>query len=237
VSARETLPPRGERAVDRRSRAEKLIDRLHAAYPDARCALTFETPFQLLVATILSAQCTDERVNMVTPVLFARFPTPRDLAEASLEEIEQVVRSTGFFRQKARNIQATARMLLDEHDGVLPTTVTELARFPGAARKTANVVVSNCFPEHAAGIAVDTHVQRISRRLGLARAWPPEQIERELMRVIPHDAWNHFTHLVIDHGRAVCTARAPACPTCPLVDLCPSSARFPGTMAIRSRKV
>ena len=226
MSARETLPPRGERAADRRDRAITLMSYLHEAYPDAACALTYATPFQLLIATILSAQCTDERVNMVTPVLFAQFPEPEDLAAADIQQVEDVVRSTGFFRQKAKNIQAAARMLLDRYDGDLPTTVDELAQFPGAARKTANVVVSNCFPEQASGIAVDTHVQRIARRLGLTRAWTPPEIERELMRVIPRESWNDVTHLLIDHGRAVCRARKPLCGECPLAELCPSNTRF-----------
>lgn len=225
MSAREPLPPRGERAADRRARASAVLTQLHDAYPDAACALTYTTPFQLLIATILSAQCTDERVNMVTPVLFTAFPTPEDLASADISDIEEVVRSTGFFRQKAKNIQAAARMLIDEYEGDLPSTVDELAQFPGAARKTANVVVSNCFPDKASGIAVDTHVQRIARRLGLTRAWTPPDIERELMRVVPNEEWNHVTHLLIDHGRAVCRARKPLCYECPLSELCPSHNR------------
>mgnify|MGYP006282097571 CR=1 FL=1 len=200
---------------------------LHDAYPDAACALTFDSPFQLLIATILSAQCTDARVNEVTPRLFAAYPLPVDLASASLNDVEEIVRSTGFFRQKAQNIISSARKLMDEFNGDMPETVEELATFPGAARKTANVVVSNCFPDHASGIAVDTHVQRITRRLALTRAWNPPEIERELMRVIERPEWNHVTHLLIDHGRAVCTARRPACGTCPISHLCPSSARFP----------
>lgn len=229
MSAQETLPPRGERVAERALRARKIMHALRDAYPDAACALTYNTPFQLLIATILSAQCTDARVNQVTPKLFATYPAPSDLASASLADVELIVRSTGFYRQKAQNIIASARHLIDEYGGDLPQTVDELATFPGAARKTANVVVSNCFPEHASGIAVDTHVQRIARRMGLTRAWNPPDIERELMRVLDRDEWNHVTHLLIDHGRATCTARRPSCSTCPMAQLCPSAQRFDAT--------
>lgn len=226
MSAREPLPPRGERAGERRERALIVLRELEDAYPDAHCALTFDTPFQLLIATILSAQCTDARVNMVTPALFERFPGPHEMADAPIAELEDLVRSTGFFRQKAQNIQATGRRIVDDFAGVMPETVDELKTMPGAARKTANVVVSNCFPENAAGIAVDTHVQRIARRLALTRSWEPERIERDLMRDLPREWWNIVTHLMIDHGRAVCTARSPQCGNCPLAHVCPTAGRF-----------
>lgn len=223
MSAREPLPPRGERAKERRDRAALIISALHEAYPDAGCALSYSSPFQLLIATILSAQCTDQRVNQVTPALFDRFPDAQSMSQASTDELEDIIRSTGFFRQKARNILACSQQIIDRYAGDVPRSVDEIATLPGAARKTANVVVSNCFPEDASGIAVDTHVQRIVRRLGLVRAFPPEQVERELMRTIAPEEWNHLTHLLIDHGRAVCTARAPACDTCPISGLCPSA--------------
>lgn len=236
MSQREPLPPvGGERASERRARARSIIDALRDAYPGARCALHHESPFQLLIATILSAQCTDERVNRVTPALFHRFPDAAAMAEADVDELEQLVQSTGFFRQKARNIQAAARIIVERHGGTVPCTVDELRQLPGAARKTANVVVSNCFPENADGIAVDTHVQRIARRLGLSRTFPPEQVERDLMRLIDRDDWNDVTHLLIDHGRAACSARAPQCETCPIAELCPSHARYALTGARRPR--
>lgn len=228
MSRREPLPPRrGERVQERRDRVARLLAALHDSYPDARCALVHETPFQLLVATILSAQCTDARVNMVTPPLFARYPDAASMAEADVADLEQLVQPTGFFRQKAKNILATARRVTDVYGGELPHGIEELTTLPGAARKTANVVISNCFPEHAAGIAVDTHVQRIVRRLGWVRGWEPEEVERELMRLLPRPEWNHLTHLLIDHGRAVCRAPRPLCGECPVEvrSDCPSAFR------------
>lgn len=229
MSARETLPPRrGERVGALRERAAAIIEALRTSYPDARCALRYDTPFQLLVATILSAQCTDARVNEVTPALFEAYPDAAAMATAPLDELECLVQPTGFFRQKARHLHGTAQRIMDDFTGVMPETVDELATLPGAARKTANVVVSNCFPEHAAGIAVDTHVQRTARRMGITRAWEPPRIEAELMRVLDRSTWNDVTHLMIDHGRAVCRAPRPRCEECPIIvaRLCPSAARW-----------
>ena len=206
----------------------RILDGLNAAYPGATCALRHDTPFQLLVATILSAQCTDARVNEVTPALFERYPDAHAMAHAPLEELELLVQPTGFFRQKSRNLLATARRIVDAYDCELPQTLAELTTLPGAARKTANVVISNCFPEHAEGIAVDTHVQRIARRLGLSRSWEPEKVEQDLMKVVARDEWNHVTHLMIDHGRAVCRAPTPLCAQCPFAIAveCPSRGRW-----------
>ena len=231
VSRQEPLPPlRGERVTARRERSIELMQALHESYPDAHCALTYETPFQLLIATILSAQCTDARVNMATPALFAAYPTPEAMAQAPIADLERLVQSTGFFRQKAKNILATAIRVTDVYGGELPHTLAELTTLPGAARKTGNVVISNCFPEHAEGIAVDTHVQRIARRMGMTRAWEPEKIETELMKLLPRDEWNHVTHHMIDHGRAICRAPRPLCDSCPIAiaSRCPSRERFTG---------
>lgn len=246
MSRRETLPPVGpggaERAGERRERAAAILRGLHEVYPDSRCALDYETPFQLLIATILSAQCTDERVNQVTPALFAAYPDAASMARAPLEDLERLVQPTGFYRQKAKNILAGAQRIVEAYDGEVPTGIDELTTIPGAARKTANVVISNCFPEHVAGIAVDTHVQRIARRMRLTTAWEPPKVERELMRVLDRDEWNIVTHLMIDHGRAVCKAPTPRCGECPMVIAthCPSRGRWdanpPRTASSRRRK-
>lgn len=234
MSAKERLPPlrwpgapNGERVGERRERAARIIAALHELYPDTRIALHWRTPFQLLVAVILSAQCTDERVNQVTPALFEAYPDAEAMATADLEDLERLVQPTGFFRQKAKNILATAKRIADEYDGFVPETVAELATMPGAARKTANVVVSACFPENAEGIAVDTHVQRIARRLGWTREWEPLKVERDLLKLVDRSEWNHLTHLLIDHGRAVCRAPRPLCDECPepVAGRCPSRGR------------
>ncbi len=218
---------RGERVGERRERAARILAAMHELYPDTRIALHWQTPFQLLVAVILSAQCTDERVNQVTPGLFEAYPTPEAMAGAELEDLERLVQPTGFFRQKAKNIQATARRIVEVYDGFVPETVDELATMPGAARKTANVVVSACFPENAEGIAVDTHVQRIARRLGWTRSWEPLKVEQDLLKLVDRSEWNHLTHLLIDHGRAVCRAPRPLCDECPerIAGECPSRGR------------
>lgn len=236
MSAKEQLPPvRGERAGERRERAARLMAALHEAYPDTRVALHHETAFQLLIAVILSAQCTDERVNQVTPALFAAYPTPEAMAAAPIEDLERLVQPTGFFRQKAKNIRAGAQRIVDEYGGEVPSTIEELTTIPGAARKTANVVISNCFPENAAGIAVDTHVQRIARRLGLTRQWEPVKVEAELVRVIDRSEWNHVTHMMIDHGRAICRAPKPRCDECQpaIAGDCPSFGRWSAAAAAR----
>lgn len=203
-------------------RVPALIRRLRDAHPDAHCALLHENPFQLLVATILSAQCTDERVNQVTPALFARFPTPQAMAAADREELEELIRSTGFFRNKAKNIQGASAKICQEFGGEVPRKMDELTSLPGVARKTANVVRGVAFGL-ADGVVVDTHVKRLSQRLGLTQEKTPEKIERDLMAVIPPEEWIDISHLLIFHGRRVCKARKPDCPHCSLADLCPSA--------------
>jgi len=204
-----------------KERVDAILKGLDEAYPDAVCALTHQTPWELLVATILSAQCTDVRVNMVTPELFRRFPTPQAMAKASLPELEELIRTTGFFRNKAKSIQGAAKKIIAEFGGEVPQTLTELITIPGAARKTANVVLGVSFGK-AEGVVVDTHVFRISRRLELAKGDTAEKVEQELMRVLPRDRWISFSHQVIQHGRKVCAARNPKCRECNLEPLCRS---------------
>lgn len=201
---------------------DEVIERLRRAYPDAHCQLDYETPVQLLAATILSAQCTDERVNMTTPALFARYPTVEALAGADQAELEELVRPTGFFRQKARYIRETAGLLLRNHNGEVPSEMDSLLALPGVARKTANVVRGEIYGL-ADGVTVDTHVKRLSGRLGLTSQTDPVKIERDLMAVIPRESWIEIAHLLIWHGRRVCSARKPDCANCPLRDICPSS--------------
>jgi len=201
----------------------EVIARLRAAYPDAHCALDYTTPLQLLVAVILSAQCTDERVNLTTPALFARYPTAEALAAADPVELEELVRPTGFYRNKARFIRETAARLLAEYGGVVPPEMDALLTLPGVARKTANVVRGEIYAL-ADGITVDTHVKRLAARLGLTAATDPIKVERDLMAVIPPASWIEIAHLLIWHGRRVCAARKPNCPACPLRDICPSAA-------------
>lgn len=205
----------------KRERALEILSRLKALYPDAICSLDYETPVQLLVATILSAQCTDERVNKVTPELFRRFPDAAAIAGATREEMEALVRSTGFYRNKAKNIQGACSMIMEEFGGELPQTMDELLKLPGVARKTANVVLANAFGINA-GVTVDTHVKRLSNRLGLTKQSDPIHIERDLMKLLPKPDWENWSIRLIYHGRAVCSARNPACDRCQFVDLCPS---------------
>lgn len=200
-----------------------LLARLRAAHPDIHCALHHENPFQLLVATILSAQCTDERVNQVTPALFARFPTPQDMAASRREDLEALIRPTGFYRNKAKNIQGASIRICERFGGEVPQGMDELTSLPGVARKTANVVRGVCFGL-ADGIVVDTHVKRLSQRLGLTEQKTPEKIEKELMLIIPPEDWIDISHLLIFHGRRVCHARKPDCVNCTLANLCPSAA-------------
>ncbi len=204
-------------------RITPLIQRLHEAYPDAECALHHRNAFELLVATILSAQCTDERVNKVTPALFARFPTPEAMAAADREELESLIRSTGFYHNKAKNIQGAAQRIVSAYGGVVPQTMDELLTLPGVARKTANVVLGVIF-KIADGVVVDTHVKRLSNRLGLTTQSDPEKIERDLQTITPQAEWINLSHLLIFHGRNVCDARKPNCAACTLSDLCPSAA-------------
>jgi endonuclease III len=203
-------------------RVAELLKRLEKAYPDAKCALTHVNPFQLLVATILSAQCTDERVNMVTPGLFKKYPTPKDFAVLRPEVLEAEIRSTGFFRNKTKSILGTSQKIVKEYGGKVPRTMEQLLTLPGVARKTANVVLGTAYGV-ASGIVVDTHVHRISQRLDLTKEKTPEKIEQDLMKIIPQDRWIDFSHEIIFHGRRCCTARKPNCPACPVEDLCYSS--------------
>jgi endonuclease III len=200
-------------------RIAELLRRLAAAYPNAECALHHRNPWELLVATILSAQCTDARVNMVTPELFRKFPTPKAFAEASLPAIEEEIRSTGFFHNKAKSISGAAKAIVSQYGGRVPETMAELLPLPGVARKTANVVLGVAFGK-AEGVVVDTHVLRLSHRLGLTRAEDPKKVEEDLMRVIPKDRWIAFSHEMIHHGRQICVARKPRCVDCPLETLC-----------------
>jgi endonuclease III len=200
-------------------RAKKVIEALAGLYPDAHCALDHQTPLQLLVATILSAQCTDARVNLVTPALFARHRTVRDYAEAKPAELERLIASTGFFRNKAKNIIACCRAILEKHGGEVPGTLEELVQLPGVGRKTANVILGNAFG--VPGITVDTHVGRLSRRLGLTEHDDPVKVEFDLMAVIPVAEWTMFSHRLIFHGRQVCYARKPDCAGCAMKGFCP----------------
>ena len=202
---------------------QTVLHRLQEAHPDAHCELNYETPLQLLVATILSAQCTDVRVNMVTPELFAHYPTVEAFATADRSELEEAIRSTGFFRQKAEFIQSTAVSLLQDHGGKVPDEMSKLTKLKGVARKTANVVLGEIYGK-AEGITVDTHVKRLAKKLGLTSTDKDAvKVERELMSIIPKEQWINISHLLIFHGRRVCIARRPDCPNCTLNDICPSA--------------
>jgi endonuclease-3 len=200
--------------------AQEVEAILARAYPEARCELVFRNPYELLVATILSAQCTDARVNQVTPAFFARFPDARALAQASQEEVEQLIKPTGFFRNKAKALLGMAKALVERHGGEVPREMEALVQLPGVGRKTANVVLGTAFGL-ATGIVVDTHVARVSRRLGLASSQDPEKIEQELMALFPPTSWVALGHRLILHGRYMCQARKPKCTACPLSELCP----------------
>ncbi|MDP9410199.1 MAG: endonuclease III [Actinomycetota bacterium] len=202
--------------------ASEVIPRLKAEYPDAKTELDWTNPLELLVATILSAQTTDVRVNGVTKTLFQRYRTAHDYAEADPGELEEEIRPTGFYRNKARSLRGMARALVEEHGGEVPSTMQELVALPGVGRKTANVVLGNAFGVDE-GIVVDTHVRRVSNRLGLTAEQDPEKIEQDLMNVVPREDWTVFSHLLILHGRRICKARKPDCPNCPLNDICPSA--------------
>jgi endonuclease III len=226
-SARKAERPAGKRRVewppkpDRVKAVLRVIDR---TYPAANCELHRENAFQLLCATILSAQCTDERVNMVTPALFARFPTPDAMAIAEQGELENLIHSTGFFRNKAKNLIGASRALVEHSGGEVPRAMDELLKLPGVARKTANVVLGTAYGI-AAGVVVDTHVMRLSQRLALTKESTPEKIEADLMQIVPREKWILFSHQIIWHGRRICFARKPACDTCPLAPHCPSAFR------------
>ena len=222
LTKKKLVPLPRESATARKRRATDIFERLRQAYPDARCALVHDNPFQLLVATILSAQCTDKRVNMTTPELFRRYPTPHELASAPAAEVEEIIRPTGFFRNKTKSIQGAARVLDNEFDARVPDTMPELLRLPGVARKTANVVLGTAFGKNE-GVVVDTHVARLSARLGLSVETDPAKIERQLIALLPREHWTLLSHLLIFHGRECCYAIKPRCERCPVQDLCPSA--------------
>jgi len=208
-----------------KARIGKIIRILRREYPRSRTALEFQTPLQILVATILAAQCTDERVNKVTPALFRKYPTAAAFAAADREELESEIRSTGFFRNKAKSIIGAARRIVEDFGGEVPANMADLITLPGVARKTANIVLSSGYGI-AEGIAVDTHVKRLSGRLGLSRQHDPEKIEKDLLKLVPGKDWLDFNYMLVNHGRAVCQARKPRCPECPLRKLCPSAVKF-----------
>jgi len=214
--------PKAKSKTDRKAVAATIYQRLSAAYPDAHCALDFTTPFQLLIATILSAQCTDKRVNMVTPALFTRYPTPIDLASAKPEELEEIIKSTGFFRNKAKSLIGMATAVAEQHRGVIPDEMDLLVKLPGVGRKTANVILGNAFNKNE-GVVVDTHVSRLSHRLGLTKEADAVKIEQDLIPLFPREQWTMLSHLLIEHGRQVCDAKRPKCEICTLNDICPSS--------------
>jgi endonuclease-3 len=208
-----------------KKRIGKIIARLRREYPDSRTALFHESPLQILIATILAAQCTDERVNKITPGLFEKYPTAADFAKADRAALEQEIRPTGFFRNKAKSIIGAAKTIVEDFGGEVPSTMDELLTLPGVARKTANIVLSSGF-QKADGIAVDTHVRRLSGRLGLSRQTVPEKIEKDLMKIVPRTDWLDFNYMLVNHGRRVCRARKPLCPQCAIRKLCPSAVKF-----------
>lgn len=204
----------------KKKHARKVVTRLRRHYPVAECALLHDTPFQLLAATILSAQCTDQRVNMVTPKLFKKYPTAETMAKATTKQLEKIVQSLGFFRAKAKNLRGMALKVVNEYEGELPKTVEDLITLPGVGRKTANVLLGTAYGIDS-GVVVDTHVRRISNLLGLTESQNPEIIERDLMAVIPKKEWINYSHRLIHHGRQICIARRPRCTECPLLKICP----------------
>ena len=224
VAGKKPLRPRTfgrESKAAKKARTGEIIERLKREYPDAHCSLTFTNPYELVAATILSAQCTDERVNLVTPVLFKRYPDPESLASAKQEDVEEIVRTTGFFRNKAKSLLGMANAVVERHDGVIPQTMEALVDLPGVGRKTANVVLGNAFGINE-GVVVDTHVGRVSQRLGLTKESDPVAIEQDLIPLVPRDDWTIFSHLLIYHGRAVCKAPTPRQDACVLCDICPT---------------
>ena len=216
MTAMKTSRPPNPKKLEQAQRVDVLLNQ---AYPDAKCALRYSNPLQLLIATILSAQCTDARVNMVTPVLFAKYAVAKDFADATQEEIEKIIQSTGFFRSKARSIREACRDIVDKHGGDVPRTMDELVALRGVGRKTANVVLGNAFD--TPGMVVDTHIGRVSRRLGLTKQTDPVKVEHELMKLVPPDRWTQLGHEMILHGRKHCKAPTPRCGGCPLLEICP----------------
>ncbi len=219
-----TTPVKPKTAAERAARVRKILSTLDEMYPNVNCALTHSSPWELLVATILSAQCTDKRVNEVTPGLFRKYPTPQDFAAVSQDELAVDIHSTGFFNNKAKSVIGAARKIIHEFGGQVPRTIEELVTVPGAARKTANVVLGTCFGI-ASGVVVDTHVQRICGRLDLTKHSDPVKIEQDLMKIVPHDRWIQFSHQLIHLGRQVCDARKPKCAECKLNTVCYSADR------------
>lgn len=226
MTAAQTKRPR----LTKKRRALLILDQLKELYPEAPCSLDYENPLQLLIATMLSAQCTDARVNMVTPALFERFPTVIDYAEAEVSDIEHYIKSTGFYRNKANNIRASCEKLILDFDGEVPQSMADLTSLPGVARKTANVVLAHAFGINA-GVTVDTHVKRITNRLGLTKHDTPVKIEQDLMKLLPQSDWENWSIRLVYHGRAVCDARNPACERCQLLTWCAS-----GTKLIKAKK-
>ena len=220
--AKKTVAPNQAAKKNKYLRAEQIYSRLQAAYPDAKCALDHENPLQLLVATILSAQSTDKMVNTITPPLFKRYRTAAEFADADTAELEDMIHSSGFFRNKAKSIKAASRIIADEHGGEVPDEMDQLLKLPGVARKTANVVLGVAYGK-AEGVVVDTHVQRLARRLDFTKEERPDKIEQDLMRLFPREKWILLAHLLIHHGRAICQARKPKCGECPLNQDCPSA--------------
>jgi endonuclease-3 len=221
------MPAKKKKTAKRRGKptpqyAAEIYDRLITNYPDAHCALDFRTPFQLLIATILSAQCTDKRVNMVTPALFKRYPTPAALAAARPEELEEMIKSTGFFRSKTKSLIGMSTAIAEQHGGGVPDEMDALVKLPGVGRKTANVILGNAFDKND-GVVVDTHVARLSHRLGLTKQTDAVKVEQDLMKLFPRERWTMLSHLLIEHGRQICEARRPKCEECFLNDICPSS--------------
>jgi endonuclease-3 len=216
------MPP--ESASAKAARTNRIITALRRAYPDAHCELNYSNPLELLIATVLSAQCTDKRVNLVTAGLFQKYRTAADYARAHLNELEGEIRSTGFFRNKARSIQSATRAIVEQHHGQVPQSMDELIELGGVGRKTANVVLGNAFHINV-GVVVDTHVARLSKRLGLSRQTTPDRIERDLMKLVPQEEWTLFSHWLIWHGRRRCFARNPDCANCEIRSLCPSAGK------------
>ncbi len=214
-----------------KERIGDIIRILRKEYPEARTSLSFATPLQILVATILAAQATDQRVNMITPGLFKHYPTAADFAGADRAELEQEIRSSGFFRNKAKNIMGAAKKIVDDFGGEVPDTMEELITLPGVARKTANIVLSSGYHK-AEGIAVDTHVRRLAGRLGLSKEHDPDKIERDLLEIVPRRHWLDFNYMLVNHGRRICQARKPKCPECVVQHLCPSAKKFLSGMKV-----
>ena len=214
-----------ESLAAKKARTAKVIAILEQLYPDAHCALDHHNPFQLLIATILSAQCTDVRVNMVTPVLFKKYPTPEALANAPQAAVEKIIQSTGFFRNKAKSIRESSADIVEKHGGKVPNTMDELTSLRGVGRKTANVVLGNAFQQNV-GVVVDTHVARLSARLGLTAHTDPQKIEQDLIQLIPQEKWTLFSHYLIFHGRQICIARKPRCHNCALLPHCPAGPKL-----------